>query len=272
LAAASRFVLERGRIRVTPDLADRVQRTRLLLETLEDPYPRPRSALRPDSGPAASRYVPCEHCRRSGWVRRRRGPALLCLICDGRGWRRREHGDLEWDAYLLLPVREAVQLPTAPPARPREQPDGLEPGFSWERLREAYDRSGSYAEARQRLAELTVERPRRGRLVRLIVVEAQPYELRAADRREVDLGVLGITLRMRSVRVPPWLLEHGQAQANETVRGLAAQGYKPAQIAARMGVSIEQVKRALRRSKQRGKRAQIGVGFSASGWPAGAGT
>jgi type IV secretory pathway VirB10-like protein len=105
------------------DLAERVQRVRTLLETLEDPYPRPRNSLRPDSGPAASRYVPCDTCRRSGWIKRRR-VLVLCLACDGQGWRRRQAGEQEWDSYLALPVTEAVQLPVEATHRPPEPPAG----------------------------------------------------------------------------------------------------------------------------------------------------
>src|SRR5215467_4876054 len=114
-----REVPEAGYARVTrclrdrrpmSDLADRVQRVRLLLDTLDDPYPQPSTALRPDSGPAASAYVPCETCRRAGEVRVR-GGWQLCLLCDGRGWRRRQAGDPEWDAYVELPVVEAAALP-----------------------------------------------------------------------------------------------------------------------------------------------------------------
>src|SRR5215831_16765105 len=78
------------------ELSERVQSVRLLLVTLNDPYPRPRSLLVPDSGPAASRYVPCETCRQTGEVRVRGGWAL-CLACDGVGWKRREHGERPWD-------------------------------------------------------------------------------------------------------------------------------------------------------------------------------
>lgn len=231
-------------------LAERVQRVRTLLETLEDPYPRPRGSLRPESGPAASRYVPCDTCKRTGWVRRRR-IQVLCLACDGQGWRRRTHGDVEWDSYLVLPVQEAVQLPVEAPHRPPDLPAGEEPPYAWERLRQAYDRRGSYRELRRCLNDLALAHARRRRLIQLVLVEGQPHCLGRSDQVELDLGVVWIALRMRTVRVPPWLLEHEQQQANESIRGLAAQGYTPQQIAARLGLSRETVKRTLRRSRQR---------------------
>jgi hypothetical protein len=233
---------------VAHNLVERTQRVRLLIETLEDPYPTARSALRSDSGPAASRYVPCETCRRSGWVRRRRGLSLLCLLCDGTGWKRRERGDVEWDAYVGLPVQEAVQLPVEPAVRPSRPDDD---GYGWERLREAYDRSGSYREVRLRLQELGQRRPRRYHLIRMVLVERQPYELRPADRLDIDLGVLGVALRMSHVRVPPWLLEHDQQQTNDAVIALAGQGFRPEEIAKRLALPLDHVKRTMRRRRQR---------------------
>jgi len=238
-------------------LAERVQRVKVLLETLEDPYPTPRSALRSDSGPAASRYVPCETCRRSGWVRRRRG-TVLCLACDGDGWRRRQRDEGEWDAYVGLPVQEAVALPVQPAPRPRSAFEGDARGYAWERLRASYERHGSYRELRLRLAQLAGEQPRRHRLVRVVLVEQLPRRLDEHDRLELELGVVALALRMRTVRVPPWLLEHEQQETNLSVRGLAAAGFTPAQTAARLGISKELVKRTLRRGRQR-RQPPVGV-------------
>jgi hypothetical protein len=231
-------------------LADRVQRVRLLLETLNDPYPTARGALRSDSGPAASRYVPCETCRRSGWVKQRR-LLILCLVCDGHGWRRREHDDEPWDAYLALPVSEAVQLPVESAARPSRDDGDEEPGYGWERLRDAYERRGSYREVRLRLEELSFSEPRRHHLIRIVLVEQEPRHVDVHDRLDIDLGVVQITLRMHNVRVPPWLLQHGQEETNAVIRALAAQGAKPGEIAARLGLATDTVKRTLRRARQR---------------------
>jgi hypothetical protein len=77
-------------------IEERVQRVVILLESLNDPYPTPRIALVPDSGPAPSRYVPCETCSRRGEVRVR-GGWQLCLLCDGRGEKKREN-EPAWDA------------------------------------------------------------------------------------------------------------------------------------------------------------------------------
>jgi hypothetical protein len=236
------------------ELADRVQRVRLLLETLNDPYPTPRSALRSDSGPAASRYVPCETCRRSGWIRRRRGVATLCLACDGAGWRRRTRQEPEWDAYLGLPVVEAVQLPVEAPPKPRPASEDEDTRYGWEKLKDAYEKRGSYKELRLRLVDLSHSAPRRHHLIRLHLVDQEGFILLPADEREIDLGVTTLALRMRSVRVPPWLLEHEQRSTNALIRALAADGLKPGQVAARLGINPEVVKRTLRKQRQRGTR------------------
>lgn len=232
------------------DLADRVQRVKLLLETLDDPYPTPRSALHSESGPAASRYVPCETCRRSGWVKRRK-ESVVCLACDGQGWRRRQRDEPEWDSYLGLPVAEAVQLPVETRPRLLLDPVVHEASYGWERLRASYDRRGSYQELRVQLGRLGEARPRRGHLIRVVLVERQPRDLTRQDRLDLELGVVALALAMCTVRVPPWLLEHSQRTANDSIRQLAGQGFKPAQIAARLGVSGETVKRTLRRQRQR---------------------
>jgi hypothetical protein len=229
-----------------PDLAERVQHVRLLLDTLDDPYPPPGTALRPDSGPAPSRYVPCETCRRAGELRVR-GGWQLCLLCDGRGWRRRERDEEEWDAYIELPLTEASQLPVpiklkAPP------PPGIEESYAWERDRRRYDRHGSYGELRVQLDRLGIVRPRRYWLVRTVLVEHDRRALEAPEHVQLDLGVLQLALWMRSVRVPGWLIERTKAdERRETLAELAATGMPAGQIARLLGLPKEAVVRRLRR-------------------------
>ena len=241
-----------------PDLAERVGKVRLLLETLHDPYPTTRPTMRPEPGPAASRYVPCEACHRHGWARTRRG-VVLCLVCDGAGWRRRRSDDEAWDAYIGLPVTEAVQLPVEAAHRPRDLDAGEESPYGWERLQAAYEARGSYREVRRCLGLLARERPWRHHLVCVVVVENQPRQLSRWDELEVDLGVVWITLRMRSIRVPPWLLEHERIERNEEIQALANIGLTPSQIALQIGLEKEAVKRQLRRLKQRSNRRMISL-------------
>jgi hypothetical protein len=228
------------------DLSDRVARTRLLLETLNDPYPTPRGALRSDSGPAASRYVPCDTCRRQGRVRTRKG-YVLCLVCDGVGWKRREAGEEEWDAYLELPVERAVELPTMGVVQVRQEPDVLEESYSWERARQTHDRHGSYKEIRIRLDDLGLVQPVRYRLVRAVLVDKEPVNLSPFDDVEMTLGVVWIALRMRSIRVPPWIMERSRsAERRETIQALHADGYSASEIARRTGLSRMVVRRRIR--------------------------
>jgi hypothetical protein len=227
------------------ELPVRVERVRLLLATLDNPYPRPHGALQADSGPSASRYVPCETCRASGSVHRR-GGWVMCLVCDGAGEKRRTD-EPPWDAYVRMPLDVAVGLPTAPPARPLAP--GLEEStYGWERARAAYDRHGSYRELRRRLAWLAEENPRRYRLVRTVLVDGNDVDLGARAERELALGVLMIAMRMRSVRVPRWLLEREHAnERTETIRDLAAAGMAAGEIAKRTGASKRATRRKLRR-------------------------
>lgn len=239
-----------------PDLAERVQRVKLLLETLNDPYPTPRGQLVPDSGPAPSAYVPCETCRASGEIKLRAGWGL-CLVCDGIGWKRRA-GEPAWDAYLGLPIEEAIQLPVeivaAPPAQDKDD------SFAWERLRRRYDRHGSYQELRRQLDRLSLTRPRRYWLVRVCLVEHEDRRLEPAGRLELELGVLEITLRMRTVRVPGWLIERTEAEdRRESIGELAASGLGAGEIANRLGMSKRVVIRKLKRQAVDSRNAGVPV-------------
>src|SRR4030095_3043003 len=96
----------------------------------------------------------------------RGGGYRLCLDCDGRGERYREPGDEAWDAYLGLPLETAALLPREPPRGPsavqaaqdKDEREGRVEALSygWERLRDAYDRHGSYRELRTQLRWLRV--------------------------------------------------------------------------------------------------------------------
>lgn len=225
------------------DLADRVQRVKLLLDTLDDPYPTPHGALVSDSGPAPSAYVPCETCRTSGAVRAR-ARWVLCLGCDGVGWRRRERQERAWDAYLGLPIEEAAALPQAIAPRPTVASD--DETFAWERLRRRYDRHGSYQELRRQLDWLSLTIPRRYWLVRTVLVEHQTRELSPTAATDLELGVVAIAVRMRRVKVPGWLIERTDAEKRtETIGELAALGLGAGEIARRLGVPKGTVRKRL---------------------------
>jgi hypothetical protein len=237
---------ERGRPMV-PNLLDRVERTRLLLTTMNDWLPTPQGALRSDSGPAASRYVPCETCRATGWIRVRRG-RLLCLVCDGQGWKRREPGEVEWDAYTGLPVEQAASLPSMAVAPRRQENDAVEEAYAWERARQSQDRHGSYKEVRIRLGQLADVHRRRHRLVVVALVDKEPVSLSPWDDTEVTLGVTWIALRMRSIRVPGWIMERSAAaEKRDSIEGLVQDGYSAGEIARRTGMTKEAVRRRIKR-------------------------
>jgi len=223
-------------------LAERYHHVRLLLESLNDPYPTPRSALETDPGPAASAYVPCETCLRTGEVRVRSG-WMLCLGCDGRGWRRRERDDQPWDAYVNLRLDEAADLPRASAARPARS-ESADDAYAWERAIQTQDRYGSYAAIRRALDWLSSEHPRRYRLVRFVVVEQQPVGLSVVANAELELGILMITRRVGKVRVPPWLME--QPKRRQTIETMLADGLMPGEIARKLGVSKRVVQRKIR--------------------------
>lgn len=231
------------------ELVKRVEGVRLLLGSLNEPYPSLRGVLRPDSGPAPSRYVPCETCRSTGRVRGR-GGYLFCLVCDGTGRKRREAGERKWDAYLGMPLEEAAQLPRELDAGKRRTPDpGEEESYGWERARRMQDRQGSYAELRLHLEWLRFAQPRRHHLVHVVLVEQLPRQVSPQAQLEVDLGVLSLALRMKNVRVPRWLRE--PTLRIETVATLAAAGLQAGEIARALGMTKKAARRQLKRLESR---------------------
>jgi len=236
-----------------PNLADRVHRVRVLLDTLNDPYPTPKGHLRPDAGPAPSRYVPCLTCQRQGWLKRR-GRLILCLACDGTGDRRRRHDEEPWDAYLNVPLGDAEPVAREPMSlRAIEEQVAEQEGryealsYGWERLQRAYQAHGSYRELRRQLEWLRASAPRRHRLVRTVLIEHEPRTLDARAALDLELGVVALALRMRSVRVPPWLMEHAAAdERQQTIAALAALGLRAGEIARRLGIPKEVVRRRLK--------------------------
>ena len=229
------------------ELLDRVGRVRLLLETMNDYVPTPAGALRSDSGPAASRFVPCATCRRTGWVKARRG-LVLCLVCDGVGWKRRGAGEEEWDAYVELPVAQAVELPTMGVANGRHDPDTIEESYSWERARATADRNGSYKQVRVRLDQLGQVHRLRHRLITVVLVDKEPVTVSPWHDTQVSLGVAWIALGLRVVRVPPWIMERSAAaEQRETLGALVADGYSASEIARKTGMSTKAVRRKMGR-------------------------
>lgn len=147
-----------------------------------------------------------------------------------------------------MPLTEAAQLPRASESA-KLPPD--DDAFAWERARRLYDRHGSYRELRRHLDWLSLSHPRLYLLVRRVVVDHEPRALDVATAADLRLGVVLIARRMRSVRVPAWLIERGNAERNRTIEGLAAEGMNPGRIARELGLTREVVKRKLRKKRQR---------------------
>jgi len=180
---------------------------------------------------------------------KRRREWFLCLVCDGAGWKRRTRAEkVEWDAYLELPVEQAVGLPTMPVGRRRDDAAlaAQEVAYGWERARRAHDRHGSYGELRRALSWLAVVEPERHALIRAVLVDHEQRRLGRVEQAGLELGVIALALRMRTVRVPPWLIERSAAEERrESVEALAAAGLGAGEIARRLGLSKKAVRRRL---------------------------
>lgn len=242
-----------------PRLAERVHKVRLLLVTLNDGYPTPQGSLDAPSGVSEGRRVPCDDCKRRGRIRTRQGE-VLCLLCDGSGWKRRTVED-PWDEYVGLPTAEAAQLPVMPSAPPvdailarladeQAEREGRLAGlaYGWERARAAAERRGSYRELRRSLDRMRDERPGWHRLLVAKLVNDEPRAYTARAATVVELGIVWVALDMRGpVKVPHWVMERERAdRARDSVELLAHDGLSPAQIATRLGMSRKAVKRRLR--------------------------
>lgn len=240
----------------------RMGKVRLLLSTLDDYVPAAKSVdLGDEPGPAPARRVPCEACERQGWVRGR-----LCLLCDGRGWRRRLNGESAWDEYLELPVAEAVEPQlfsgTDHAAEIRrldasirriQQTLRAKAGvidrrerFGWEHAREQQERHGSYGELRVQLVRLRSTLEPAWLAVFRTHLSSIEVQLSERDRVYEDVGVDWLQREMRTLKVPPWLLEYEGGRRRQSVAALAERGLQPGAIARRTGIPKQKVRRILR--------------------------
>lgn len=227
-------------------LEERERKVRLLLLTLNEPYPGPQGLrLASLPGPAPSRNVPCDYCRRRGRVKQRTG-TRLCPVCDGRGWRGKRSHEPAWDEYVELPVADAVLLPTMS-IPPTADPVKAGQSYGWERQVSSYRRHGSYRELERALSLLRGQWPAGYATIRAIYLRDVTVALRGVDRGREQRAVTLLAAEMRGrIRVPPWVMEEASRDRRDSAHSLRAQGIKPGAIARILGISREKVKRLLK--------------------------
>lgn len=237
----------------------RERNVRALLETINDPYQLPRHQP-VDSGPAASKRVPCETCLRTGWVTDS-SRVWPCGGCGGRGWRRRRKGDQEWDEYLNMPVATAG---LKPPAREFKLDEDIRRlWFEIQKLervdepdnddllkalssKDWLEKRGSYRELRRALAVLERRSP-------CVWGAVQRVYLRNVDTRSSrrfrlleEIGVAFLAQEMRGpIRIPhAYQVDEAQRRVKGVVE-LAGEGMKAGEIARRLMIPKRKVQRIL---------------------------
>lgn len=247
---------------------DLLRQVRLLLDTQDDYLPGPSSISLGDmSGPAPSSRRPCDDCRRTGFTTHG-----LCLVCNGTGLRRatlREQRTDGWDEYVEAPVADAV-VPQLSAGHDRlaeirrldasiskiqrtldaKAGKHVEEAFSWERMRAAYERAGSYKELRRCLGDLRHRWPEGYAVVRRVYT-IRLNTLSSRERTIEDMCVRWLAQEMKDVRVPPWVEQYASEQRNDTIESLHAQGLTPGVIARRLRIPKEKVRNVLRKREQR---------------------
>lgn len=256
-----------GYVRGVDDVQERCRRTRLLLATADDPYPRPRDSLgslegRVD-GPAPGRRVPCGICLRTGHVA---GARTLCPGCGGSGWRRRAKGEDAWDEYTGEPVAgdgssRAHKVPFRLEDDYRKLGEQLDrvnrsiaeregiftDAYAWERARVVWDRLGSYRELRVALTALKDAWPTGYSVIRAVWIMDLPVKMIGSAHRVEDEAVSWIAVKMPDeIRVPPWLLEDAKAHRVKTVADYVSEGKTAGEIARVLNVSKKKVQRLMK--------------------------
>lgn len=237
------------------EIEQRMHKVRLLLSSLDDYVPGPKvTSLGNESGPAPSKLVPCE-CH-----------TIPCHVCNDTKWRRRQKDEPAWDEYLEQRVDEAIEPQLfsgvdhaaeirrldASIARIRRTLmakagvlDKREK-FSWEAAREQQERYGSYRELRKWLRVLALKWPEGHRAIRRVHLSNIEVKLTELDRTHEDVAVYWLQHQMKSLRVPPWLMEYDASRRRDSVQSLHARGLNPGAIARRTGIRKEKVKRILK--------------------------
>lgn len=248
------------------DVTERCRRVRLLLASVNDPYPTPHDSIGSLAGhlpgPAPSRRVPCSVCLRTGFTAGRR----ICPLCGGSGWRRRRKGEDPFDEYTGEPVVDGgSSAKHGAPFRLEddyrrlgEQLDQIEQAqqerqgvysemYGWEKAREAQERLGSYRELKRALGALQELSPNIYGVVRARWLFGVPVNLIGRAVAIEQAAIIWVQGEMRGeIRVPPWLLIDLFQQRKSRFEQLVQGGYSASEIASYLDLPKKRVKKMLR--------------------------
>lgn len=239
---------------MTPAEQRRIDRVRILLETRNDYLPGPPgSRIRKPGVPQdGSSRVPCE-CR-TGRVKTSSG-SRLCLVCDGRRWRRKQGDEPLWDEYLerrlgddVRPERsmEGFEIDNElerlrSDARIRESRIDPKEKYGWERGRERRDRSGSYRELELVLEKMAQEWPEGRTLV------ARVYESGMLDSNTGLLQRFALFWIERNmpkvIRIPRWAWLEEQQKLEPEVKAAAKKMGSLRDVAEHFGLTTREIRK-----------------------------
>lgn len=254
------------------DLAERVRCVRLLLATVDEPYPSPRDSIGGlegrVAGPAPGRRVPCGVCAKTGRVMYSDGTSRLCPLCGGTTWRRRRKGEDAYDEYTGEPVGDSDSAPAhKTPFRLEDDyrklgvqleavdhllEPGRSPEYAWETVRRTWDRAGSYPELREALAVLAEHWPAGHAVIQSVWLRHVPVRMIGKAHDVEKVGVTWLAIQMQGeIRVPSWLLEDALHDRKLTFAEMVRAGHSASEIAKRLQMSKKRVKKMLKGARLR---------------------
>lgn len=253
---------------MTTDSELRAAKVKLLLETVDEPYPTATIsaallAALPGIGPGSR--VPCSFCLRSGRIVQGDSDRY-CPLCMGYGWRRRRAGEDPWDEMTGRPIRDQASAKnhshafrladdyrriTSDLARvevsiAQQQGEMVETPYRWETEVRRYCKAGSYVEMLRALSVMALARPFGHAILRLVYLSNLPGDLiRFPPSAELAARVwLGQEMR-GAIRVPSWVEEPLGVRKRQSVGELAAAGLSATQIARVLGVTKQKARRLI---------------------------
>lgn len=134
---------------------------------------------------------------------------------------------------------EVRELPVDVPPAPRD-PDAHLDAFGWELAHREHLRRGSYRELERVLGLMAVEWPAGRHALKRFYLDDVPVDV---PEELLERAVDWVASRMRSARVPPWLVAPESPEL--TVKGLHARGLSAGAIARRLGIPKRRVKELL---------------------------